>query len=105
MLHTLRKSQLKLHCCHVQRSEYDVIRKRDYGLDVALLYSTMFFGQLVSSAFLGPVIEKVGSHIVIMYSSSIFGFLASLVACFVVFPCKQPVVDRTEELQTEESRL
>ena len=65
----------------------------------------MFFGQLVSSLFLGLVIEKVGSHVVIMYNGSIFGFLASLVACFVEFPCKGHVIKHNLYVPTEVTSL
>jgi hypothetical protein len=88
-----------------QRSNSQLIRQRDYGLDVAIINSTMFFGQLVSSSFLGLVIEKVGSHVVIMYSGSIFGFLASLIACFVEFPCKELDNEHNEHVSTEETNL
>lgn len=67
----------------------------------------MAFGQLACSSFLGLVIEKVGSRLVIMYNGCIFGSLASFVACFLEIPCAIADVseDSNSSEPTEETRL
>ncbi|XP_062534256.1 proton-associated sugar transporter A-like, partial [Armigeres subalbatus] len=60
-------------------------QRRGFGADVSMLSSMLFLAQLLISLIIGSVIDALGSAAVIVYSASLFSFLASISATQILF--------------------
>lgn len=60
-------------------------QKRGFGADVSMLSSMLFLAQLIIALSIGSVIDAVSSETVVMFSASLFSFLAAIAASQVLF--------------------
>ncbi|XP_055532662.1 proton-associated sugar transporter A-like [Wyeomyia smithii] len=59
--------------------------RRGFGADVSVMSSMLFLAQLIISLAIGSIIDAVGSTTVVIYSASLFSFLAAIAASQVLY--------------------
>ncbi|XP_072036560.1 membrane-associated transporter protein-like [Amphiura filiformis] len=70
--------------------------RRGLGTDVSCLSAMVFLAQITVSSILGPLMNAIGSHLVIVLFASIMAFMSSIVAAvFVIYEIKED--DEEEE--------
>ncbi|XP_058830143.1 proton-associated sugar transporter A-like [Topomyia yanbarensis] len=60
-------------------------QRRGFGADVSIMSSMLFLAQLIIALAIGSVIDAFGSTTVVIYSASLFSFLAAIAATQVLF--------------------
>ncbi|XP_058463424.1 proton-associated sugar transporter A-like [Malaya genurostris] len=60
-------------------------QRRGFGADVSIMSSMLFLAQLIIALAIGSVIDAFGTTTVVIYSASLFSFLAAIAASQVLY--------------------
>ena len=65
--------------------EEKIANIRGLGTDIALVSSMVFLAQFVLSAFVGTIVDAVGSTVAVIVAAAILSFLGALTATQVTY--------------------
>ncbi|XP_053687655.1 proton-associated sugar transporter A-like [Sabethes cyaneus] len=60
-------------------------QRRGFGADISVMSSMLFLAQLIIALAIGSVIDALGTTTVVIYSASLFSFLAAIAASQVLY--------------------